>query len=124
MKQRIIEGELYYDIKNDRFLILEGIFEKFVIFNQLDYICAVKIKHVFTHYTLKYFLLEDIDTLYQKYKHINNNIVFNLLYLENNRLLLQDNIIEFKNIYNAFQKQGKGIIDIDGSLHNLYITQN
>lgn len=124
MKQRIIEGELFYDIKNDRFLILEGIFDKFVILNQLDYICAVKIKHEFTHYTLKYFLLEDIDTLYQKYKHIINNIVFNLLYLENNRLLLQDNIIEFKNIYNAFQKQGKGIIDIDGSLHNLCITQN
>jgi hypothetical protein len=120
MDKKIIKSKLFAEDSKKRFLLLDGDFENFVIKNHLVYICDIEINY---NNNSQYYNLKYNNNIYNKYKGSGYSALTPFLYFENDKLLLQDNTIEFKDLENMFQVDGKGIIEIDGNLHNLIIKQ-
>ena len=56
--------------------------------------------------------------LIYKYKMTKYDSEYSIINLKNNKILFQEDIVEFKDFKNMFS--GTGIIDINGTLYNIY----
>jgi len=119
MFPNIIYGKLFDNQYKKQLLLLEGDYENYAFDNDLLPICDVKLKFNKTgHFELTYIMKSVIYPILYKYKMMNYDSEYSILNLKNNKLLFQEDIIEFKNFKNMFN--GRGIIDINGTLYNIY----
>tara|TARA_R110001632_G_scaffold74976_1_gene171069 strand:+ start:305 stop:688 length:384 start_codon:yes stop_codon:yes gene_type:complete len=119
MYPNIIYGKLFDNQYKKKLLLLEGDYENYAFNNDLLPICDIKLEfNKIGHFELTYIMERVLYPLIYKYKMTKYDSEYSIINLKNNKILFQEDIVEFKDFKNMFS--GTGIIDINGTLYNIY----